>query len=72
MQLPIGLVLQIRYAHWAAIDRRTTGLVAAPLVHRRRNRLVLAGFALAFGFVAVTWLSALAPLCARHTGVNRH
>jgi hypothetical protein len=55
------LKLAVPGADWAAIDRRTTGLVAAPLVHRRRNRLVLAGFALAFGFVAVTWLSALAP-----------
>lgn len=55
------LKLAVPGADWAAIDRRTTGLVAAPLVHRSRNRLILAGFAIAFGFVAVTWLSALAP-----------
>jgi len=55
------LKLAVPGADWAAIDRRTTGLVAAPLIHRQRNRLVLAGFAIAFGFVALTWLSALAP-----------
>jgi hypothetical protein len=56
-----ALKLAVPGADWAAIDRRTTGLVAAPLVRRQRNRLILAGFAIAFGFVAATWLSALAP-----------
>jgi hypothetical protein len=55
------LKLAVPGADWAAIDRRTIGLVAAPLVQRRRNRLILVGFAIAFGFVALTWLSALAP-----------
>ena len=55
------LKLAVPGADWAAIERRTTRLVTAPLVHRRRNRLVMVGIAIAFGFVAVTWLSALGP-----------
>jgi hypothetical protein len=55
------LKLAVPGADWAAIERRTTGLVAAPLVARRRHHLILAGFAFAFGFVALTWMSALTP-----------
>jgi hypothetical protein len=62
------LKLAVPGADWAAIDRRTSGLVAAPLVRVRRNRLILIGFALAFVLGAGAALSTLAP---RHRAVAR-
>ena len=55
------LKLAVPGADWAAIDRRTSGLIQAPLIHRRRNRMVLAAMALTFVLIALAWLAALAP-----------
>jgi hypothetical protein len=55
------LKLAVPRTDWAAIDRRTSGLVAAPLVHRRRNTAVLAAIALGFAATALAWLSPMRP-----------
>ncbi len=62
------LKLAVSGADWSAIDRRTSGLVASPLVRVRRNRLILIGCALTFVLGALAALSTLAP--RRH--VERH
>jgi hypothetical protein len=52
-----ALKLAVPGADWAAIEQRTSGLVHAPLVHRRRNRLVLGGAVAVIG----AWIASLAP-----------
>lgn len=56
-----ALKLAVPGADWAAIEQRTTGLVHAPLVHRRRNRLVLGGAVAVFAVVIGAWIASLAP-----------
>jgi hypothetical protein len=56
-----ALRLAVPGADWAAIEQRTSGLVHAPLVHRRRNRLVLGGAVAVFAVVIGAWLASLAP-----------
>jgi hypothetical protein len=55
------LKLAVPGADWAAIDRRTTGLVRAPLIQRRRNRLVLCGLAAVFVVTVLSWSASLSP-----------
>jgi hypothetical protein len=55
------LTLAVPGADWAAIDRRTSGLVHAPLTRRRRNRLVLGGAAALFVAVALLGVASLEP-----------
>jgi len=56
-----ALKLAVPGADWAAIEQRTSGLVHAPLVHRRRNRLVLGGAVAVFAVVVGAWIASLAP-----------
>jgi hypothetical protein len=56
-----ALKLAVPGADWAAIDQRTSGLVHAPLVHRRRNRLVVGGVVAMFAVVIGAWIASLAP-----------
>jgi hypothetical protein len=55
------LKLAVPGADWAAIDRRTSGLVHAPLVERRRNRLIAVGLVAAFAVVVLAWVASLVP-----------
>jgi len=55
------LKLAVPGADWAAIEQRTSGLVHAPLLHHRRNRLVVGALVLLFTFAVLSWLSALVP-----------
>lgn len=56
------LKLAVPGADWAAIERRTSGLVHAPLTRRRRNRLALGGAAAMFVVVALLWVASLTPV----------
>jgi hypothetical protein len=56
-----ALKLAVPGADWAAIEQRTSGLVHAPLVRRRRNRLVLGGAVAVFAVVVGSWIASLAP-----------
>lgn len=56
-----ALKLAVPGADWAAIEQRTSGLVHAPLIHRRRNRLVLGGAVAMFAVVIGAWIASLAP-----------
>ncbi|HEX3474300.1 MAG TPA: hypothetical protein VHT91_04615 [Kofleriaceae bacterium] len=56
-----ALKLAVPGTDWAAIDQRTSGLVHAPLVHRRRNRLVLGAAVAVFAVVIGAWIASLAP-----------
>lgn len=55
------LKLAVPGADWAAIEQRTHGLVHAPLVQRRRNRLVVGGLAVVFAVVVLAWVASLVP-----------
>jgi len=55
------LKLAVPGADWAAIDRRTIGLVHAPLVQRRRNRLIAVALMAGFGVVVLAWVASLVP-----------
>lgn len=55
------LKLAVPGADWAAIEQRTSGLVHAPLVRHRRNRLIVGALVLLFTVAALTWVSALVP-----------
>jgi hypothetical protein len=55
------LKLAVPGADWAAIEKRTSGLVHAPLVPRHRHRLIAAGLVIAFAAVVVTWTASLVP-----------
>jgi hypothetical protein len=48
-------------ADWAAIERRTSGLVHAPLLRRRRNRVIAAAVVAVFAIGVLSWLSAIVP-----------
>src|SRR5439155_13071085 len=53
-----ALKLAVPGADWDAIAARTQGLVRAPLVRRRRQRLAVAGVIGAFALAVVVWLVA--------------
>jgi hypothetical protein len=55
------LKLAVPGADWAAIERRTCGLVHAPLIRRRRNRLVVGGLVAVFAVAVLAWGASLAP-----------
>ncbi|HET7505479.1 MAG TPA: hypothetical protein VFK02_30875 [Kofleriaceae bacterium] len=55
------LKLAIPGADWAAIERRTSGLVHAPLLRRRRNRIIAGVAVAAFAIGVLSWLSAIVP-----------
>jgi hypothetical protein len=55
------LKLAVPGADWDAIDQRTSGLVHAPLLQSRRNKLVVGALVLLFTFAVLTWLSAIVP-----------
>jgi len=55
------LKLAVPGADWAAIERRTSGLVKAPLLRRRRNRWLVAALAVPFTLAVLAWGSYLAP-----------
>ncbi|TMQ05105.1 MAG: hypothetical protein E6J91_41510 [Deltaproteobacteria bacterium] len=55
------LKLAVPGADWAAIERRTSGLVHAPLIRRRRNRLVVGGLVLVFAVAVLAWAASLVP-----------
>jgi hypothetical protein len=48
-------------ADWAAIEQRTSGLVHAPLVHHKRNRIIVGALVVLFTVAVLTWVSALVP-----------
>jgi hypothetical protein len=56
-----ALKLAVPGADWAGIEQRTSGLVHAPLVHRRRNQLILGGALAVFAIVVASWIASLAP-----------
>lgn len=56
-----ALKLAVPGADWEGIEQRTSGLVHAPLVHRRRNRLILGGAVAVFAVVVGSWIASLAP-----------
>jgi len=56
-----ALKLAVPGADWAAIEQRTSGLVHAPLVQRRRNRLILAAAVALFVAVIGAWIASLTP-----------
>ncbi len=55
------LKLAVPGADWDAIDRRTQGLVAAPLVRRRRYFVSVGVAVTAFALVATTWFVGMLP-----------
>jgi hypothetical protein len=59
------LKLAVPGADWAAIDRRTIGLVRAPLIQRQRFRVAAAAIVGMFALVAVLWVSTLVPQSRR-------
>lgn len=56
-----ALKLAVPGADWAGIEQRTSGLVHAPLVHRRRNRLVVGAAIAVFAALIGAWIASLAP-----------
>lgn len=56
------LRLAVPGADWAAIEQRTSGLVHAPLVHRRRRvRLIAGGVGVMCALVLLPWATPPAP-----------
>ncbi|HEX3763664.1 MAG TPA: hypothetical protein VHW23_33435, partial [Kofleriaceae bacterium] len=56
-----ALKLAVPGADWEGIEQRTSGLVHAPLIHRRRNRLILGAAVAMFVAVIGAWIASLAP-----------
>ena len=56
-----ALKLAVPGADWAAIEQRTSGAWTSPLVHRRRNRLVLGSAVAVFAVLIGAWIASLAP-----------
>lgn len=56
-----ALKLSVPGADWAGIEQRTSGLVHAPLLRHRRNRLVVGGLVGLFVVAVLSWFSALVP-----------
>lgn len=55
------LRLAVPGADWVAIEKRTSGLVAAPLTRRKRNRLIVSALVIPFTIAVYAWISALVP-----------
>jgi hypothetical protein len=55
------LKLAVPGADWAAIERRTRGLVQAPLLRRLRNRAIVAVLVVLCTVAVLSWVSALVP-----------
>lgn len=55
------LKLAVPGADWAAIDRRTTGLVRAPLIRNERDRLIAGGIVGLLVIGALSWFASLVP-----------
>lgn len=55
------LKLALPGADWIGIEQRTSGLVHAPLVEHRRNRLILGGLVSAFVIAVLLWSASLLP-----------
>ncbi|HEX2692092.1 MAG TPA: hypothetical protein VHN14_36030 [Kofleriaceae bacterium] len=55
------LKLAVPGADWAAIEQRTKGLMQAPLLRRRRNRLIVGALVVSFTIVLLAWISAMVP-----------
>jgi hypothetical protein len=55
------LKLAVPGADWAAIEQRTTKLVHAPLVRKRRNRLIVGALIVPVAITAIAWASAIVP-----------
>jgi hypothetical protein len=55
------LKLAVPGADWAAIDRRTAGLVRAPLISHERNRLIAGGLVGLFLVGALSWFASIVP-----------
>jgi hypothetical protein len=53
------LKLAVPGADWIAIEQRTSGLVRAPLLRRKRNRLIVGALVVPFLFAVLAWISAL-------------
>jgi hypothetical protein len=56
-----ALVLAVPGTDWKAIEKRTQGLVDAPIAHRRRQRWAIAGVVAGLGLAIVTWGFAITP-----------
>lgn len=55
------LKLAVPGTDWAAIERRTSGLVGAPLLQRRHGRIAVAALALVFTVAVLAWWASLVP-----------
>jgi hypothetical protein len=55
------LKLAVPGADWAAIERRTRGLVQVPLLRLRRNRAIVAALVVLCTVAVLSWISALVP-----------
>ncbi len=55
------LKLAVPGADWAAIERRTTGLVRAPLLRRRRNRMIVGALLAVSTLAMLSWVLAMIP-----------
>lgn len=55
------LKLAVPGADWTAIEQRTTRLVHAPLLRKRRNRLIVGALLVPFTIVVISWISAMVP-----------
>jgi len=55
------LKLAVPGADWAAIEHRTSGLVAAPLARRKHQRVALAAFAVPVTLALLAWISSRIP-----------
>jgi hypothetical protein len=55
------LKLAVPGADWVGIEQRTTGLVHAPLVRRRRSRIIAGGLVAMFAIAVLSWASAITP-----------
>ncbi len=55
------LRLAVPGADWAAIEKRTRGLVAAPLTRQKRNRLIVGSLVIPFTLAVCAWVHGLVP-----------
>jgi hypothetical protein len=55
------LRLAVPGVDWATIEKRTTGLVSAPLTRKKRNRLIVGALLAPFSIAVFAWVSALVP-----------
>jgi hypothetical protein len=55
------LKLAVPGADWVGIEQRTKRLVHAPLLRRRRNRLIIGALAVPVTLLVLTWITAMVP-----------